>query len=163
MTEVKDAVVPVGRPLGVLESSGLIRLAATQPELEYLFRHVLVQDAAYESLLKQERRRLHVAVAEAIEALHPLVPGTADDSAGMLAWHYDSAGEAQRARDCYVRAGEQALKRYALDEAFTLFGRALELDPDDNSPAGQRARAQAAIGQVRAGWISHTTTEMRAL
>ena len=45
--------------LDTLESKGLIRLAAMSPELEYLFRHQLVQDAAYGSLLKQVRRELH--------------------------------------------------------------------------------------------------------
>ena len=50
--------------LGTLEASGLIEIAALQPELEYLFRHALVQDAAYASLLKQERRTLHRAAAE---------------------------------------------------------------------------------------------------
>jgi tetratricopeptide (TPR) repeat protein len=54
--------------LDALESKGLIRLAAIDPELEYLFRHALVQDAAYESLLKQERRALHRQVGEALEA-----------------------------------------------------------------------------------------------
>ena len=44
--------------LDTLEAKGLIRLATIDPELEYLFRHALVQDAAYESLLKQERRSI---------------------------------------------------------------------------------------------------------
>ena len=53
--------------VGVLEAKGLIRLAALRPELEYLFRHGLVQDAAYTSLLKQERRKLHGLVGVALE------------------------------------------------------------------------------------------------
>ena len=48
--------------LNALEMSGLIRLVQAQPELEYLFRHALVQDTAYGSLLKQDRKRLHLAV-----------------------------------------------------------------------------------------------------
>ena len=44
--------------LNTLESSGLIRLLRAQPELEYLFRHALAQDAAYNSLLKQDRKQL---------------------------------------------------------------------------------------------------------
>jgi tetratricopeptide (TPR) repeat protein len=156
---------PVGRPLGVLESSGLIRLATTQPDLEYLFRHVLVQDAAYESLLKQERRRLHVAVAEAIESLHPQTPGS-DDSAGMLAWHYDSAGETDRALECYIRAGEQALRRYAIADAQSLFVRAQQLldqVADADSPQAQRYRVQVALGLVGSGWISRPVPEMVAI
>ncbi|TME86455.1 MAG: hypothetical protein E6I44_13285, partial [Chloroflexi bacterium] len=57
--------------LGTLEASGLVEIAALQPELEYLFRHALVQDAAYGSLLKQDRRTLHRAAAETLLALYP--------------------------------------------------------------------------------------------
>ena len=67
--------------LGTLEASGLIEIAALQPELEYLFRHALVQEAAYASLLKQDRRALHLAAGATIIALHldrarELVPAT---------------------------------------------------------------------------------------
>jgi predicted ATPase len=57
--------------LQTLETSGLIRLAQEHPELEYLFRHVLVQDAAYESLLYSDRRHLHETVAETIVRAYP--------------------------------------------------------------------------------------------
>ena len=52
--------------LETLTAKGLVRLATLSPELEYLFRHALVQDAAYGSLLKQERRDLHGRVGEAL-------------------------------------------------------------------------------------------------
>ncbi len=52
--------------LSALEASGLIRLAQVEPEIEYLFRHALVQDAAYASLLKADRRILHRTVGEAL-------------------------------------------------------------------------------------------------
>ena len=48
--------------LDQLESAGLVRLVHVQPELEYLFRHNLVQDAAYSSLLRQDRKRLHMLI-----------------------------------------------------------------------------------------------------
>lgn len=57
--------------LNALESSGLIFLAASQPELECLFRHVLVQEAAYSWLVKTDRRGLHLAVGEAREHAYP--------------------------------------------------------------------------------------------
>jgi predicted ATPase len=50
---------PSNLSLNTLEKSGLIRLAQIQPELEYLFRHALVQEATYESLLKNDRKRVH--------------------------------------------------------------------------------------------------------
>ena len=49
--------------LGTLETAGLIRVAKVEPDLEYLFRHALVQDTAYASLLESDRKRLHLAVA----------------------------------------------------------------------------------------------------
>jgi predicted ATPase len=55
------------RQLNTLESFGLIRLLRAEPELEYLFRHALAQEAAYNSLLKQERKRLHLSVGKALE------------------------------------------------------------------------------------------------
>ncbi|MGH2522606.1 MAG: hypothetical protein ACRDH2_08895 [Anaerolineales bacterium] len=61
----------LGNHLSTLETSGLIRLAARQPELEYLFRHALIQEAAYGSLVKADRRNLHRAVGEALERLYP--------------------------------------------------------------------------------------------
>ena len=76
--------------LDTLESKGLIRVAAIQPELEYLFRHALVQDAAYESLLKQERRSLHRLVGDALEQLYPERHG---ELAAVLARHFEQAGE----------------------------------------------------------------------
>ena len=60
-----------GAELGTLEASGLIQLAVLEPELEYLFRHALVQDAAYASLLKQDRRTLHRLAAETLLATYP--------------------------------------------------------------------------------------------
>ena len=57
--------------LAQLETAGLVRVAAVQPEIEYLFRHSLVQDAAYASLLKADRKRLHEAVGITLEQTYP--------------------------------------------------------------------------------------------
>src|SRR6266487_3795492 len=91
--------------LGTLEASGLIEIAALQPELEYLFRHALVQDAAYASLLKQERRTLHRAAAETILALHP---GRERELAAVVGMHFEQAGDSERAADNLVIAGGPA-------------------------------------------------------
>lgn len=141
----------VQRPLGVLESSGLIKLAATHPELEYFFRHVLVQDAAYDSLLKQERRRLHLAVADALEQLYP---ERRAELAAMLAYHLDAAGEAIRALPLLVQAADLALSRYANQEATNFFDRAAEIVPPGDNPALLRVRAQIALGRAASGWLS---------
>ncbi len=100
--------------LNALESAGLIRLAQLEPELAYLFRHALVQHAAYASLLREDRRRLHRAVGEAMESLYA---GRLEGQAPLLAHHFHEAGDEDRARRYYALAGAVALKTYANQEA----------------------------------------------
>ena len=86
--------------LDTLEARGLIRLASLQPELEYLFRHALLQDTAYESLLKQERRALHQVVGATLEELYPERVG---ELAAVLAMHFEQAGDTDKAVDYLTR------------------------------------------------------------
>ena len=136
--------------LGTLEASGLIQVAALQPELEYLFRHALVQEAAYASLLKQDRRSLHHAAAEAILTLHPQ---REPEMAGVIAMHLEQAGEGERAAGYLLVAGEHALKRFANREAIGFYVRAGQLAPESRSDV----RLQAAIGAARAGWTYNSS------
>ena len=57
--------------LGTLESAGLIQVAKVEPDLEYLFRHSMVQDAAYASLLESDRKRLHLSSRRCYRTLIP--------------------------------------------------------------------------------------------
>jgi tetratricopeptide (TPR) repeat protein len=142
----------IGTELDTLEAKGLIRLAASRPELEYLFRHWLVQDAAYGSLLKQERRQLHRLVGDALETLYPERVG---ELAGVLALHYEQAGETDRAVEYLVAAGRYALDRNAIVEAFDAFDRAQKLLPppaDADDEALRRRRVDIALGRVRASF-----------
>lgn len=136
--------------LGRLEAGGLIQIAALQPELEYLFRHALVQEAAYASLLKQDRRALHRAAAEAILAQHP---ERERELASVLALHFELAGENARAADYLVMAGDHALERFANREAIGFFSRAAGLA--DGSQAELRLRA--ALGGAKASWGFRTS------
>jgi tetratricopeptide (TPR) repeat protein len=98
-----------------------------EPELEYMFRHALVQDATYESLLKADRRSLHHAVDHTLEILYA---DRLDEVTTTLALHFERAEEHEKAVGYLVRAGEAAAWVYAVDEAIELFGHALELIPD---------------------------------
>jgi class 3 adenylate cyclase/predicted ATPase len=95
--------------LGRLVEAGLVRRGADQPRT-YRFRHVLIQEAAYESLLKSERRELHARIVAAGLA------GTSlpDD---VMAWHCDRAGRPLDAAKFAIRAGESCAIRSALHEA----------------------------------------------
>jgi len=123
---VLEQVAAIVIYLSPLEASGLIRLANAQPEVEYLFRHALVQEAAYSSLVKQDRRQLHLAVGEALERLYPerlesreLVP--------VLAQHFYQAGDDAHALKYVTLAGDAAARVYANAEAIAHYTRALEV------------------------------------
>jgi hypothetical protein len=146
--------------LDTLEAKGLIRLVAVRPELEYLFRHALVQDAAYGSLLKQERKQLHGLVGGALEELFP---DRREELAPVLAMHYEQAGEIDRAIDYLVEAGSRARAKNAILEAYTAFDHAAELSAtieatpdaadDDAESRGRRRRAvEIAIGRAETGF-----------
>jgi predicted ATPase len=134
----------VDTQLDTLEAKGLVRVASYQPELEYLFRHALVQDAAYESLLKQERRALHRTVGEALEQLYPDRRG---ELAAVLAMHFENAGDSERAVRYAMEAAQFALDRNAIVEAFGLYQRAGALLP----PPGPDDDAELRVLRIRIG------------
>lgn len=136
--------------LGRLEASGLIQIAALQPELEYLFRHALVQEAAYASLLKQDRRALHRAAAEAILAQHP---DRERELASVLALHFEQAGENAQAAKYLVMAGDHALERFANREATGFYSRASGLADESQD----ELRLRAALGAAKASWGFRTS------
>ena len=138
--------------LDTLEAKGLVRPVVYRPELEYLFRHWLVQDAAYGSLLKQERRELHRQVGTALEALYP---ERRDELAGTLAMHFEQSADTDKALEYLVAAGRYALDRNALQEAFSAYGRAgaiLAVTTDAGGEGRKRLRVEVELGRVRAGW-----------
>jgi tetratricopeptide (TPR) repeat protein len=123
--------------LTLLEDSGLVRLITHDPDLEYLFRHALIQEAAYESLLKTDRRQLHRAVADTLERLYI---GQTDELAAVLAMHLIEAEEDQRALAYFNRAGELAAQQYALPEAVAAFSQALTIAHRNQSSLTQLYR-----------------------
>lgn len=133
--------------LATLEASGLIQVAALDPELEYLFRHALVQDAAYSSLLKQDRRALHRLAAETLLALYP---ERRRELAGVIAMHYEQAGDPAAAAEHLVVAGEEALERFANREAVAFFDRA-EASLGSDDPRVE-LRIRSALGSARIAW-----------
>jgi len=118
--------MPLHSDLSALEASGLVRLSQIEPELEYLFRHALIQDAAYHSLLRADRRRLHLSVGEALERLYPDRADT-QELAPLLGQHFDEGGDDPRALKYFTLAGDAAARVYANAEAVALYTRALEI------------------------------------
>lgn len=110
--------------LATLETSGLVCLAQNELELEYLFRHALIQDAAYGSLLKADRRVLHHAVGEILQRLYA---DQLEEIAPVLARHFAEAGDDERALKYFTLAGEVAARVFANAEAVLHYAQALEI------------------------------------
>jgi class 3 adenylate cyclase/tetratricopeptide (TPR) repeat protein len=99
-----------------LTSSGLATCHGEIPHAVYTFSHALVQDAAYESLLKSRRRQLHGDVAHLLQERWP---ATRDSAPELLAFHHTAAECHRVAAPLWLRAGEAAIGRFALPEAVT--------------------------------------------
>ncbi len=106
-----------------LQRAELIREAARLPELEYIFKHALTQEAAYSTILHRQRREFHRQVGEAIENLFP---DRADEFASLLAHHFGEAND-PRAGRYESLAGDAAYRLYAIPEAISHYARALEI------------------------------------
>lgn len=135
--------MPLLNDLNTLETTGLIRLATVQPELEYLFRHALVQDAAYGSLLKNDRKHLHQAVGEALESLYPQ---QCDELAARLALHFEKADAHEKALHYFALAAERASESYANTEAIAFYEAAIV-----QAEQLQRPATAARISSLREG------------
>jgi class 3 adenylate cyclase/tetratricopeptide (TPR) repeat protein len=127
--ELIAAVAPLSQvhlndALARLIASGLAFCRGTPPDAAYIFKHALVQDAAYDSLLKSRRQELHAKIARVIEQRFS---NTAVTEPEVLAHHLTEAGLNEAAVPLWQSAGEIAVKRMALNEAIAHFDRGLEL------------------------------------
>jgi tetratricopeptide (TPR) repeat protein len=109
--------------LGVLTYEELVRERVNDPELEYIFKHALTQEAAYELLLIRRRKELHRRAGEALEQLYAEQRG---ELASVLAHHFKLGEDWQRAAEYAMRAGEQAVKVYGMREALAYYDNAYE-------------------------------------
>jgi class 3 adenylate cyclase/tetratricopeptide (TPR) repeat protein len=108
--------------LAQLEDAELVFRTGAPPDARYSFKHALVQDTAYESLLKSRRQVLHQRIALTLEQRFPVL---AESEPEVLAHHFSRAGLADQACLCYERAGDRAAARSAYAEAVAHFEAAL--------------------------------------
>jgi adenylate cyclase len=113
-----------------------------------VFRHALVQDVAYERLLRRRRRDLHRRVADEAEALY----GADDDTIDLLARHLYLGEAGPKAITYLRRAGERARGLYANEEAILHFARTLELVPRDNELRLEIADLYELVGNYDEAW-----------
>ena len=107
-----------------LTDSGLAFRRGTPPEATYTFKHALVQDAAYDSLLKSRRQELHATIARVLAADFPQTTATEPE---LLAHHLTAAGQAAAAIPFWQQAGTLAIKRLALKEAIAHLNQGMEI------------------------------------
>jgi len=107
-----------------LVEAELVYQRGVPPQATYLFKHALIQDAAYQSLLKSTRQQYHRQIAQVLEGQFP---NTAETQPELVAYHYTEAGLGAQAVPYWQRAGESAVQRSANVEAITHLTKGLEL------------------------------------
>jgi predicted ATPase len=118
------APIDLDSALERLTASGLMSRRGTPPHASYAFKHALVQDAAYATMLKSQRQQLHSSIANVlVEQFSPL----AQNQPELVAHHFSEAGSASEAIDYWRRAAQLASARSAMHEAVSSFERALQL------------------------------------
>ncbi|WP_245269911.1 tetratricopeptide repeat protein [Nitrobacter hamburgensis] len=110
--------------LAQLTASGLILHRGTPSEASYLFKHALIQDAAYVTMLKSRRRQLHASIAK---TLIERFPALVEKQPEMVARHFTEAGLVSEAISFWVKAGRHAYARWANREAAGFFDHAARL------------------------------------
>ena len=120
---VRDPEAVLLSALERLVAAGLLFRQGVPPHATYLFKHALVQDAAYGTLLREPRRALHARIAETLESQFAEI---AENQPELLARHYTEAGLIEKAAGLWGKAGQRSLERSALVEAVSQLTRALD-------------------------------------
>ena len=110
--------------LNRLTNAGLLFARGTPPEATYIFKHALVQNAAYGTLLRNRRQRLHARIGATLEDQFPEIVAA---QPALLGHHYAEAGEVEKSIDYFLRAARQAIARSETLEAEAQLGRGLKL------------------------------------
>jgi hypothetical protein len=110
--------------LAQLEEAELVFRSGAPPDAHYTFKHALVQDTAYETLLKSRRQILHRQIADALRGEFTAVAAAEPE---LVAHHLTQAGLDEPAIEWWGKAGDQAVRRSAFKEAAAHLGKAIEL------------------------------------
>jgi class 3 adenylate cyclase len=152
----------LGSALDRLVQAGLLFRHGVPPHASYLFKHALVQDAAYGTLLREPRRALHARIAETLESQFA---ETAESRPEILAHHCTKAGLIEKAASLWGKAGQQSLMRSALAEAAAQFSRALnQISTLPGTPTRRREQIelQAALITPLIHTKGHAAAETKA-
>ena len=148
------------RVLSSLQTKEFLYEQPAFPEVEYIFKHALTQDVAYGTVLQEQRKTLHERTAQAIEALYR---DKLEEQYSILAHHYSQSDNAEKAVEYLGRAGQQAMRQSANEEAFAHLTQGLHLLgtlPDGPARAEQELSLQVALGTVLMATKGTAATEV---
>jgi class 3 adenylate cyclase/predicted ATPase len=132
--------------LAGLIGAGVVSIRGTPPDATFLFKHALLRDAAYGSLLRDRRQELHARIARALESEFITV---AEVQPEIIAHHFTAAGMAEKAIAFWQKAGERSTARSAMAEAIVQIRKALDLLgglPDTSDRQSTEIELQLALG-----------------
>ena len=144
-----------------LTEADLLFVEGAPPEANYRFKHALIQDAAYDSLLKSRRQGLHARAAEILRE-------SASPEPEAIAHHFTQAGLDDTAIEWWGKAGDQALRRSAFQEAIAHLGKAIAMadkgggDAGGAAPIGQRLKLQTNYARAIAWSRGYAADETKA-
>ncbi len=144
-----------------LVEAELIYQRGQPPQVTYLFKHALIQDTAYQSLLKSRRQQIHRQIAQVLEEKFSETKETQPE---LVAHHYTEAGLIEQAIPYWQQAGQRASQRSANVEAIAHLSKALELLnllSDTPARAGQELTLQIALGAVLMATKGYTAPDAR--
>jgi class 3 adenylate cyclase/predicted ATPase len=162
---------PLQAALEKLAEADIVLVQGSPPESDYHFKHALIQDAAYENLLRSRRQVLHRRAAEILRDRFADISAAEPEA---LAHHFTQAGLNDAAIEWWGKAGDQALRRSAFQEAISHLGKAIEMadKADEGAPraaatpvtvsAGQRLKLQTSYGQAMMHAHGHGAPETTA-
>jgi class 3 adenylate cyclase/predicted ATPase len=161
LTGMADAALQA--TLDQLAEADILFVQGVPPDSDYRFRHALIQDAAYENLLKSRRQVQHRRIAE---ILRDRFPETAAAEPELVAHHFTQADVTNAAVEWWGKAGEQALRRSAFQEAISHLGKAIEMaDRTEGTAAAstdQRLKLQTDLGKAFMWFRGYGAAESKA-
>ena len=152
----------IDRMLSELQLAEFVYEQPASPDPQYVFKHALTQEVAYNSILIERRKLLHERAAAAVEELFPQ---QIDEHLSELAHHYGRSGNTPKAIEYLARSAEQAKQRSAHQEAIGSLRRALELiekQPDDADRRRREVELQSALVECVAATRGPSSEESRA-
>src|SRR4029077_17259348 len=143
-----------------LVSAELIFRRGTAPDAEYTFKHALVQDAAYSTLLRNRRQQIHASIASTLESRFPELVAAQPQ---LMAQHCGEAGLNEKAVGYWLKAGQRAVARSAMVEAVAQLQKGLELlagEPDTAGRQQQELDRQATLGSALIATMGYSAPEV---